>query len=245
MSRRASVSSNDVPFLTDKAIEQEAMVLLAEYGEQCTPITAPPVPVDEIIELHLKLAFEFHNLQQLFQVGDVDGAIWFKEERLAVDQSLDPSTNPRRLGRYRFTLGHEAGHWRMHRSHYLKNELQRSLFDQQTGKPAYVCRSSQKPRVEIQADRFSAYLLMPREMVLHAWEQHRGSLAPIALDDLLERDERGTLGAEKRPVAMDDALLEKYGQPLARLFEVSAEAMRIRLETLKLLVRKKEPSLFD
>ncbi len=252
MRRRVSISRNEVPYLTDKVIEQEAMVLLSEYGDQCKPIVVPPIPIDEIIELHLKLTFEVHDLQQLFHVADVHGAIWINEGRLAVDQSLDPSVNPRKLGRYRFTLGHETGHWRLHRTHYLKNESQRSLFDQESGKPAYICRSGQKSRVEIQADRFSAFLLMPRDLVIQAWEQHRGSLVPMALDDLrktqLQINASATSqqgGSEAKNKLMDDALLESYSLPLARLFEVSPEAMRIRLETMKLLVRKKEATLFE
>jgi hypothetical protein len=252
MRRRVSVPSSDVPFLTDKAIEQETLVLLAEYSEQCRPITAPPIPIDEIIELHLKLTFELQDLRQLFHTADVHGAIWINEGRLAVDQCLDPSGNPRKLGRYRFTLGHETGHWRLHRTHYLKNEAQRSLFDKQSGKPAYICRSNQKPRVEMQADRFSAFLLMPRDFVLRAWEQHRGNLDPVTLDDLRRQESeilaaevlrRGRLGTDRESI--DNTLLEWCGLPLAGLFEVSPEAMRIRLESLGLLVRKKEKMLFE
>jgi hypothetical protein len=110
MPRRASAPKTEVPFLTDKAIEQEAALLLAEFCAQQKPIVAPPIPIDEIIELHLKLTFEISDLQDLFHVADVHGAIWINERRLAVDQSLDPSQNPRKLGRYRFTLGHETGH---------------------------------------------------------------------------------------------------------------------------------------
>ncbi|MBK8008612.1 MAG: ImmA/IrrE family metallo-endopeptidase [Rhizobiales bacterium] len=32
-----------------------------------------------------------------------------------IDDSLDPEENPSMLGRYRFTLAHEIGHWRLHR----------------------------------------------------------------------------------------------------------------------------------
>lgn len=251
MARRVSVPS-EVPFLKDKAIEEEAALLLSEYGEQHKPITAPPIPIDEIIELHLKLTFEVHDLQDLLRAPDVHGAIWINEGRIAVDQCLDPSENPRMLGRYRFTLGHETGHWRLHRTHYLKNESQRSLFDKETGKPAYICRSNQKPRVELQADRFSAFLLMPRDLVLRAWEQHRGSMSPVALDDLRAQESqiitsevlrRGGLGMGRETI--DNTLLEWCGLPLAKLFEVSPEAMRIRLEALGLLVRKNERMLFE
>jgi len=252
MPRRATVPSREVPFLTDKAIEGEAALLLAEFCEQQRPVVAPPIPIDDVIELHLKLTFEIGDLQSLFRAADVHGAIWINEGRLVVDQSLDPSHNPRKLGRYRFTLGHETGHWRLHRTHYLKNEAQRSLFDKQSGKPAYVCRSNQKPRVEMQADRFSAFLLMPRDFVLRAWEQHRGNLDPVTLDDLrkqeaeilaAETSRRGRLDTDRE--SLDDAMLDWFGLPLAKLFEVSPEAMRIRLETLGLLVRKKEKMLFD
>jgi len=43
----------------------------------------------------------------------------------------------------------------------------------------------------------------------------------------------------------DDMLLEQYSRPLAGQFQVSPEAMRIRLEQLRLLIRKMEASLFD
>ena len=252
MSRRVSAPKTEVPYLTDKAIEEEAALLLAEFCAQQRPVVVPPIPIDDIIELHLKLTFEISDLQGLFRVADVHGAIWINDGRLAVDQSLDPDRNPRKLGRYRFTLGHETGHWRLHRMHYLKNEAQRALFDKQSDAPAYICRSNQKPRVEWQADQFSAYLLMPREMVLNAWGQHRSSLDPITLDDLrakeseiiaAETSRRGRLDTDRE--SLDNAMLDWYGLPLAKLFEVSPEAMRIRLETLRLLVRRKERSLFE
>lgn len=252
MPRRASAPRTEVPFLTDKAIEEEATLLLSEYCAQQKPIAAPPIPIDDIIELHLKLTFDICDLQDLFHAADVHGAIWINEGRLAVDQSLDPCRNPRKLGRYRFTLGHETGHWRLHRTHYLKNEAQRSLFDEPTGEPAYICRSNQKPRVEVQADRFSAFLLMPRDFVLRAWEQHRGNFDPVTLEDLRKQEaeiiaaealRRGGLAMGQETI--DNTLLEWCGLPLAGLFEVSPEAMRIRLESLGLLVRKKEKMLFE
>jgi hypothetical protein len=36
------------------------------------------------------------------------------------------------LGRFRFTLAHEAGHWCLHRQYYLQNVNQRSLFPEGT-----------------------------------------------------------------------------------------------------------------
>lgn len=253
MPRRVAIPSSEAPYLSKRAIEQEATVLLAEYGERFDPVAEPPIPVDEIIEVHLQLIFEMRDLRQLFGLGDVHGATWVNEGRVAVDQSLDPHNNPRKLGRFRFTAAHETGHWRLHRQYYLKNRAQLKLFDETAEKPAYICRSSaRKKRVEWQADLFAACLLMPREMIVKAWEKRHGSLKPMALDDLREHESeittaeiirRGSLGMDRE--AIDNALLEWYGLPLAEEFQVSPEAMRIRLEEMSFLVRKNEPTLFE
>jgi Zn-dependent peptidase ImmA (M78 family) len=119
--------------------------------------------------------------------------------------------------------------------------------------PAYICRSTEgaKP-VEWQANYFAACLLMPRKMVNSAWEACHGSLKPIALDDLRTKQREIVTAEVLRRVAvkpsddaLDNMLLEHCSRPLAGKFHVSPEAMRIRLEQLKLLVRRKEASLFD
>ncbi|MGQ9525942.1 MAG: hypothetical protein ACUVTZ_14050 [Armatimonadota bacterium] len=48
------------------------------------------MPVDEMIELYLGLSLEFHDMQKLFGVGDVHGALWVNARRVGVDASLDP-----------------------------------------------------------------------------------------------------------------------------------------------------------
>ena len=45
-------------------------------------------------------------------------------------------------------------------------------------------------------------------------------------------------------VANERVAMEQFCKPLADQFAVSAQAMRIRLEVLKLLVREIEPQLF-
>jgi len=139
MGRRSSASRSGVPFLPEKHIEREADLLLAEYGERFEEVVQPPIPIDEIIEIHLQLTFDIADLQQVFGAGDIHGAIWINEGRIAVDKGLDPAANPRKLGRYRFTLAHETGHWRLHRAHYLKNTQQRSLFDSDGSKRPAEC----------------------------------------------------------------------------------------------------------
>ena len=100
-----------VPYLKKEAIEDAAALLLSDYGKA----TGPPIPVDEIIELHLKLTVEFRDMLKLLGGGDVHGALWVNDNLIGVDVGLDPDKFPRRRGRYHFTLAHEAGHWRLHR----------------------------------------------------------------------------------------------------------------------------------
>ncbi|HID74789.1 MAG TPA: ImmA/IrrE family metallo-endopeptidase [Planctomycetaceae bacterium] len=174
------------------------------------------------------------------------------ERRLGVDASLDPEQHPAKLGRYGFTLAHEAGHWRLYRHLFQKRANQLSLLPEDAQRAEYVCRSTDRDPVEIQADKFAAALLMPREMVKTAWHKWRGQMEPICLPDL-ESKRRQILTAEvlrrgglkQSENAAEDMVLEHLARPLAERFQVSAEAMRIRLENMGLLLRKKETTLFD
>jgi hypothetical protein len=237
MSRRVAVARDDVPFLPKQHIEREADLVLAECAETIGAITAPPVPIDDIIEVHLKLLVEMLNMRELFPFGDVHGALWMRDQKIGVDTSLDPTVNPRKRGRYHFTLAHEAGHWRLHRKYYLEDVTQGRLFGDDLAKPAYVCRSSEKPSVEKQADMFAANLLMPRKMVYAAWDAWRGGPAAVSIAEL----------RADRPAAAemaDEDLMAEFCRPLAATFQVSPEAMRIRLNELELLVKTKTDTLF-
>jgi Zn-dependent peptidase ImmA (M78 family) len=222
--------------LTDQEFEDEAALLLAEYGNQHGQVTAPPVPIDDIVEGYLKLAIEYRDLRADYPEGDVLGCIWFNDKIIAIDQSLVPEEYPAMLGRYRFTLAHELAHWRLHRHLYLHRANEQTLFPSGEARPDHVLRSRQSDPLEFQANRLASCLLMPREMVKRAWHAWRGGMDPIYLPDL--RAEVGDFGT-------DEIILENAVRPLAGTFQVSAEAMRIRLEKFGLVARKKEASLFD
>ena len=154
-------------------------LVLAEYGNQHGQITGPPIPIDEIVEEHFKLAIEYRNLRAEYPEGDVFGAIWFNEKKIAIDQTLVPENFPAMRGRYRFTLAHELGHWRLHRHLYLRRANERTLLPVVSDKPDHVLRSRQSDPKEFQANRFASCLLMPREMVKRAWHEWRGDMEPI------------------------------------------------------------------
>ncbi|HWX29235.1 MAG TPA: hypothetical protein VNZ53_17555, partial [Steroidobacteraceae bacterium] len=111
-----------VPYLADELIEDDAALLLAEYAHARGIDIAPPIPIEDIVEKHLKLGIEFDDTHKLFGVPrsglepDILAAIFFDDRRIVIDESLDPEENPAKEGRYRFTLAHEGGgHRRLHR----------------------------------------------------------------------------------------------------------------------------------
>src|SRR5215471_3941425 len=100
-----------VPYLSDQAIERDSAELLAEYAQARSVTIAAPIPIEDILEKHLKLGIEFDDTHSRFGVPrksgqgpDILGAIFFDEKRIVIDESLDPEENPAKEGRYRFTL---------------------------------------------------------------------------------------------------------------------------------------------
>ncbi|MEZ6100252.1 MAG: ImmA/IrrE family metallo-endopeptidase [Pirellulaceae bacterium] len=252
MARRTLQSKPKLPYLTDSHIEEEAALLLAEFGNKHGQVLAPPIPIDDIVDVYLRLRIEMNDLQNLFGVGDVHGALWVNQRRVEVDMSLDPEVFPAMRGRYHFTLAHEAGHWRLHRRLFQRKANQLSLLPEGAERPEYVCRSTDRNPIEIQANKFAAALLMPREMVKRAWHEQHGGMDPIYLDDLraVHRQIQSSQLFQRFGCKPDDdkvtdeELLADASRPLADIFEVSPDAMRIRLEGMQFLLRKKEPTLF-
>ncbi len=149
-----------VPFLAAEALDDAVSGFLREYAQWKGSVPRPPIDVDEVVEGFLDLDFALADLRKLLGVSDVLGATWFEERKVRVDQSLEGKE-----GRLSFTLGHEVGHWVLHRPIWESLRSNRSLFEGDTG-PAIICRSSQrKVPAESQADQFSVRLLMPESDV--------------------------------------------------------------------------------
>jgi Zn-dependent peptidase ImmA (M78 family) len=246
--------SKFVPYLAEKAIERDAEALLAEYAYARDLVIAPPIPIEDIIENHLKLGVEFDDTHGLFGIPrrglnigegpDILGAILFDQKQIIIDESLDPDENPSMEGRYRFTLAHEGGgHWRLHRHMYTGDSAQVSLFSE-TSTPSVVCRSGQsKERIEWQADFYASCVLMPREMVIKAWHDRFGNKKPrifrrnegINVGEITDPEMRRSFERSER--GHFDQEMHEFARPFAKQFQVSLIAMRIRLEKLGLLLR--------
>jgi hypothetical protein len=246
--------TRNVPYLSAEKIEHDASSLLAEYAQARGVAIAPPIPIEDVVEKYLKLSIEFDDTHRLFNVPrsglgldpDILGAMFFNEGRIVIDESLDPEENPAKEGRYRFTMAHEGGgHWRLHRHLFAKDPSQGVLFGG-PATPSVVCRTSQaKERVEWQADFYASCFLMPRKLVLAAWDdmfpdRKQRVLPPAKTIEhpYVEIDRTRCSKSGSYFTGNDDVVLEDVARPLAERFLVSSIAMRIRLEKLGLLLRE-------
>lgn len=227
-----------VKFMPDVHIERAADDLLAGYGLKFGEVLKPPVPVDQILESHLGLSLDFDDMLKRVEQPGVLGAIWVAEKQVVIDLSLDPAENPRQEGRYRFTVAHETGHWVLHRSQLLEHRAA-PLFNGNPA-PSIVCRDSgKKPPIEIQADKFAGFLLMPAAMVRRQWVEATGGSEPFVVEDEIK-------GLAER-LALEEGAVPtvRISKHMADVFHVSGQAMQIRLIALGLILTKKPPpSLF-
>jgi Zn-dependent peptidase ImmA (M78 family) len=243
--------NKNVPFISENEIERDVERLLGEFMlARCVSLEAP-IPIEDIVEKHLKLGVEFDDLHARFGLPqpeegnepEVLGAIYLESRRIVIDESLDPEEHPGMEGRYRFTLAHEAGgHWRLHRHLFARSSGQSSFLNEPA--PSILCRTSKaKERIEWQADFYGSCLLMPRAMVLAAWRDHFGDNAPrtvrrrsiIAVPQGSNPMIRSVF--ERFEAQRQEELIRELVRPFAGKFRVSLTAMRIRLEKLGLLLR--------
>lgn len=238
-----------VPVRGRDFIEREAERLLAEYINETGARIDGPVPVEDIARYHLCLRLGFADLYDVLDLErysgspDILGAIFFEQAAILIDDRLNPDVFPNQLGRYRFSLGHEIGHWWLHREAMAKRRKASA------SQPAFICRQSEVGTVPVewQAETFASFLLQPRDRVLTEWAKLRGDRDPFSFDVAAHGSPRlrslwfglASDGAAARRLFSREcnSAFDGVASELAKAFEVSTQAMRIRLEGLKLLTR--------
>lgn len=181
---------SNVPILSkceiDTIAEKYVMDFMPEIIEQPQEFN-----VEGFIECYLNLNIDYQYLSNdgrylgMTVFNDTDSVIIYRPEdncadylhadsgTIIIDNSL---LNKKQEHRYRFTLGHESGHWIFHREHYGYNRNQIVLFE--TNDAFIQCRETNKNYLncikknwddsrwmEWQADKFSAGVLMPMTSV--------------------------------------------------------------------------------
>lgn len=229
--------SFDVPYLSDADIEAEANMLLQSFEAKYGTIQTAATPLDEIIENHLRLGFEIADLGHPAILGQLD----IEENLIRINTVLDPHKDPSKEGRYNYTLAHEGGHQVLHRS-YAEALMEPSLFDEpdEEKESIILCRmEDQKAPIEIQADKFASFLLMPKEKVIREFLKYTGGKHSVDINRLvhvlrLNRDFRSNCFNDwYQPT--DEQLLHHAFKEIAGQFNVSMQAMVIRLKVIGLL----------
>src|SRR5262245_42830889 len=67
-----------VPYLAEEAIERDASALLAEFARARNFTIKAPIPIEDIVEKHLRLGIEFDDMHARFHamyVDKLDGVI--------------------------------------------------------------------------------------------------------------------------------------------------------------------------
>lgn len=243
--------TTNLPYLSKQQIERASLHLLEDYFGAMDKEISAPVPVDEILETHLRVSLDFEDLNTTVGGPDVLGATYVKNRSVHIDVSLDPIEYPTMEGRYYFTVAHEIGHWILHVPRLREADLPTVMHRQLGLVQMLVCAlGGRKEPIEWQADQFASSLLMPSHLVEAAWAQRfpssngRGYVFnPIHWMDYARRLDRPRMRRvgkvisdmqDSRPQAAQ-VVFRDVAKHFAPQFRVSAQAMQIRLEQLGLL----------
>lgn len=149
--------------------EEAAAAWLAGLGVT----DAPPIDVDRLAEEAAGLDVQLHgNLRSLLGAPGpkLSGLLLLSEDRVYIDAAEAKRSN----GRRRFTVAHELGHWHLHRdrgdSHFCRPE---DIGGSQSD--LYALK-----RIEAEANRFAAALLMPESSVREQAPRLRLSIPALA-----------------------------------------------------------------
>jgi len=134
--------------------------LLAEYDSEYGLGEVPPSPVEEIAESLLLLdVVDIEDIRTI--VGAPQGAGRISGMLTTADRTIwvDRLESERSLGRRRFTIAHEIGHWLLHAQRGERGNFER------------FCRApdldpgGDPAKQEGEANDFAAELLMPEEII--------------------------------------------------------------------------------
>ncbi len=219
-------------------IEQIARNIQTKIWKRRTKLWPDGVPTNPVDLLEPSVAFnsigyDFYICESLddYSNGEnfkIAGLIYQKSKKTYISNQFSPEIQ-------RFTSAHELGHALMHQNSGLHRD--RGL----DGSPI----KGKKDRVEIEADKFAAFFLMPKNLVVSRFEQLFGRQVFILNDATIFAVDPGNkmnLIANKKNLRYISRVLaeathynNKHFVSLSKQFRVSVEAMAIRLEELKLI----------
>lgn len=197
-------------------------------------ILRPSIAIEKLMEYKVVERDSLADFNFLGTLAEVAGIIDNQNKAIGISKKFPSNVQ-------NFTLAHELGHTLLHQQTGLHRD--RPL----EGNGSTIARDS----VEIQADKFASYFLMPGKQILRIFRQifnmekfsiDEDSVFALTGEKITSFRERCNSQRDlARIIASAESL---YGAPfrsLSSVFNVSVEAMAIRLEELKLV--EFEPAL--
>jgi len=206
------------PKLTDKQIEAKSLELIKAYKDATGKWVNTPMPVFEMIE-YLGYDVDFRK-DGIYEDLNLLGGLCIPEKVIEINENLSHQE-----GRMNFTAAHEIGHIILHVPVIEKAEESEKMI---------LCREtisepkSKKELIEIQADKFAAYLLMPTTRVKGTFFQLNKKPLDVkkpSLKDLVYRR-----SPKRKAYLLTENILRK-----GRFENVSKKAMMNRLIGLGLI----------
>ena len=188
-------------FLPPEEIEAKVQEFLQEHHSDNTL----PIPIEEIIDL--KMGIHIVPTPDMMAISGVDAVTSHDLKQINIDnEQFEKKPN-----RARFTLAHEVGHIVLH-----KDFIDAQNFKEEAEWRTFVLNDLHRDPMEVQANIFAAYLLMPSDHLEREFAQAKIELS--------------TNPAFKgNPMPADKILAPYLAKSMAQKFEVSEETMTYRL----------------
>jgi len=200
----------EVPYYSYAEIKNRAYEFLRKYHSSLSL----PIPIEEILEFEFKI--NIVPLPRLHRDHEIDGFISSDLTTISVDEFVYES----RLGRYRFTLAHEAGHIILHKKFFKEH-----VFSTIKGWKEFAQSISIREYsfLETHANNFAGLILVPPTPLLKLF------------DESVKAAEEANFSFKNHI----DVIIQYIVENIAKKFNVSREVIMIRLEKDKLLERIK------
>jgi len=139
--------------MTNSEIELKANKLLSDFCNHKKQEILTPIPVIDILE-YLGYDIDFRN-DGIYEDKSILGGVIPKNKIVELNEILTENE-----GRLNFTVAHEIGHIILHLSDNSQNVMYR---DHKNCKDEI--EEKNKKKIEIEADKFASYLLMPSNII--------------------------------------------------------------------------------
>jgi hypothetical protein len=201
-----------VPFLSSDVIESKVNDLLSKMQYPLS-MQRDTSLLTNIVSTELKASLITDQTLSIGELGECN----FSQHTISVTPELKYDSP-----RWRFTLTHEIGHYILHKSLCLKNNVS-SLYDNENSMYSIISNKDLAV-LEIQANKFAASLLLPNELLISYYIRKHKELGLTRYPSLY---------LDSQPCNISNCMaMFSY---LGNAFNVSKEVVKIRLKELSFL----------